>query len=314
MGEYRELYSQRRKELLGQNDDRGGEDYGHTVYTAWEISLRAIEGMSGDAAKDAVKLLQMFSFLHHDGISEEMFHRAWTGLWDGEHSNWIKRHQLHILFSWLPSLQWEPQPFRKALSILSSFSLINRDKNGLMSIHPLVHTWARDRLSRSDEEEIWISTVSTIAVSIPWTFQTADYLFRRALVPHVDACLRFYADGIFHLQAAGNECLNMAEKFALTYQENGRQQDALELLEGVATARKGTLGEEHPHTLASMHNLATCYGGVGRREEALLLLEKVVAASKRMLGEEHPHTLASMHNLAIRYSGRASCAVLASID
>jgi len=300
MDEYCELYSQRRKELLSQNVVRGG-GYQYTVYTTWEISLRVIEGMSGDAAKDAVKLLQMFSFLHHDGISEEMFHRAWTGLWNGKYSNWIKEYQLRILFR-QRFLQWDPQPFRKALSILSSFSLINWDNNGLVSIHPLVHTWARDRLSRSDEEGIWISAVSTIAISIQWIFQTADYRFRRALVPHMDACLRFYDDGIFHLQAAGNECLSMAEKFALVYQENGRQQDALELLERVAATRKGAQGEEHPDTLASIHRLAICYSEMGRREEALQLIEKVVAASKRTLGEEHPDPLASMHGLAIRCS------------
>jgi tetratricopeptide (TPR) repeat protein len=302
MGEYCELYSHRRKELLGQNVVRGGEDYRHTVYTTWEISLRAIEGMPGDAAKDAVKLLQMFSFLHHDGISEEMFYRAWTGLSNERNSDRIKRLQLRILFRQLFFPQWDPQPFRKALSILSSFSLINRDKNGLVSIHPLVHTWARDRLSRSDEEGIWISAVSTIAVSIQWTYQTADYRFRRALVPHVDACLGFYADGIFHLQPAGNEYLDMAEMFALAYQENGRQRDALELLERVATTRKGTQGEEHPATVFSIHCLAICYGEMGRRKEALQLSEKVVAANKRTLGEEHPNTLHSMHNLAISYN------------
>ena len=230
-----------------------------------------------------------------------MFHRAWTGLRDEKHSNWIKKYQLRILFH-QRFLQWDPQPFRKALSILSSFPLINWDKNGLVSIHLLVHTWARDRLSRSDEERIWISAVSTVAISIQRIFQTADYQFRRALVLHVDACLRFYDDGIFHLQAAGNECLNMAEKFALAYQENGRQQDALELLERVVTTRKETQGEKHPDTLVSMYVLAHIYRNMGQREEALQLIEKVVTTSKRTLGEEHPNTLASMHSLALRYS------------
>jgi tetratricopeptide (TPR) repeat protein len=302
MGEYCELFSQRRKELLGQNVVRGGEDYRYTVYTTWEISLRAIEGMPGDAAKDAVKLLQMFSFLHHDGISEEMFYRAWTGLSSERNPDQIKRLQFRILFRQLFFPQWDPQPFRKALSILSSFSLINRDKNGLVSIHPLVHTWTRDRLGHSEEEGIWISAVSTIAASIQPIFQTADYRFRRALVPHVDACLGFYANGIFHLQAAGNEYLDMAEMFALVYQENGRQRDALELSERAAAARKGTQGEEHPGTVVSIHRLAICYSKVGRLKEALQLLEKVVTANKRTLGEEHRETLISMHNLAIHYS------------
>ena len=301
MDEYCGLYSQRRKDLLNYRPIQGGEEYKYTVYTTWEISLRAIEAMSDTAAEDAMELLQMFSFLHHEGISEEMFRRAWTNLWNEDHSDWTKRHQFHILLR-QSSTEWNPRALRKALSILSSFSLINRDKDGLVSMHPLVHGWARDRLSRADEERKWTLAVSTIAMSISWTFQTSDYRFRRSLIPHLDACLRVYSDGIFRLQAAENDSLIMAEKFALAYQENGRRVEALELTEKVVAARKRTLEEEHPDTLRSMHALAIHYSEAGRRQEALELLEKVVAANKRMLGEEHPDTLGSMHNLANRYS------------
>jgi hypothetical protein len=78
-------------------------------------------------------------------------HSAWNSLWNEKHSDWIKIHQPHILLRQNPPL-WDLQVLRKALSILSSFSLIGRDKNGLVSIHPLVHIWAWDRLSHSDEE------------------------------------------------------------------------------------------------------------------------------------------------------------------
>jgi hypothetical protein len=69
----------------------------------------------------------------------------------------------------------------------------------------------------------------------------------------------------------------------------------------VVAIHKRTLGEEHPDTLGSMHNLASSYGEAGRRQEALQLTETVVAARKRTLGEEHPDTLSSMNNLAISY-------------
>jgi hypothetical protein len=74
------------------------------------------------------------------------------------------------------------------------------------------------------------------------------------------------------------------------------------LIETVAAARKRTLGEEYPDTLASIYNLALRYSEIGRRQEALQLTETVVAARKRTLGEEHPDTLVSMHALALRYS------------
>jgi Tetratricopeptide repeat len=300
MEEYCEIYARRRKELLSQNAVQGSGDYRYTVYTAWEISLNMIEKKYTETARDAVELLQVFSFLHHDGISEEIFHEAWKNLHNNTPSAWIRSHQPNILLH--SRLEWDPGLIRKALSVLSSYSLISRDKNRLISIHPLVHTWARDRLQATEEEKVWIVTVSMIAVSISWAFKTSDYRFRKSLVPHINACLGFYGDGVFYLRELGEYCLTMAEKFALAYQENGRRQEALQLTETVVSARKRTLGEEHPHTLGSMHALAIRYSEVGRRQEALQLTETVVAANKRTLGEKHPDTLSSMHALAISYS------------
>jgi hypothetical protein len=111
--------------------------------------------------------------------------------------------------------------------------------------------------------------------------QTADYWFRKLLVPHIDACLGMYPDGIFHLRDVDQDCLRMAERFRLAYSENGRRQEALRLMEPVVAAHKRTLGEEHPETLASMHALANCYSEAGRQQEVLRLMETVVAARKR---------------------------------
>jgi hypothetical protein len=41
--------------------------------------------MLDGAVQDTMELTQMLSFLH-DGIPEEIFHQAWTGLWDGGNS------------------------------------------------------------------------------------------------------------------------------------------------------------------------------------------------------------------------------------
>ena len=301
MEEYCSFFTRHRRELLHWKPGQGSQGYEYTVYTTWEISLKMIAEMSTADAHDALEILQVFSFLHHDGISEEIFQRAWENLWSQQCSEWRRSHQLHILLRHQSSY-WDPYPARKALSLLSSFSLISQDKKSLISIHPLVHAWARDRLSCSEQERVWTLAASTIAISIPWAFQTLDYRFRKSLVPHIDACLGFYDDGIFHLRESGQDCLDMADKFALTYGETGRQQEALQLTEAVVEARKRTLGEEHPDTLRSMHGLAFSYGNAGRRQEALQLMEAVVEVQKRALGEEHPDTLRSMHTLANRYS------------
>ncbi|KAK3176124.1 hypothetical protein OEA41_007446 [Lepraria neglecta] len=301
MEEYRTLYSRGRKKLLSQKAIQGGEDYRYTVYTTWEVSRRMIEEMSSEAGQDALALLQMFSFIHYEGISEEIFCRAWRGLYNDRPSDWMISHQLKMLLR-QSDQEWNVYPLRAAISILRAFSLIYRDKNGLISIHPLVHSWTRDQMIASDEDMVWRQTTAIIALSIPWTFETTDYRFRQSMMPHIDACLGFREDGVFSLQNIGEDCQTMAGNFALVYSEVGRRQEALQLTERVVEVRKRTLGEDHSDTLGSMHNLAISYSEVGQGQEALQLTERVVEVYKRTLGEEHPDTLGSMHALAIRYS------------
>jgi tetratricopeptide (TPR) repeat protein len=61
------------------------------------------------------------------------------------------------------------------------------------------------------------------------------------------------------------------------------------------------LGETHPDTLASRHNLAMAYWQVKRLGEALPLLERTLADRELVLGEDHPDTLQSRITLADAY-------------
>ena len=63
-------------------------------------------------------------------------------------------------------------------------------------------------------------------------------------------------------------------------------------------AAERTLGAEHPHTLASVNNLALLLQDQGQLEEAAPLFRRDLEASERTLGAEHPDTLVSMYNLA----------------
>ena len=299
--EYPAIYSRRRKDLFQEKMLLGNEGYEHTVYATWEVSLRMIEDLSTEAGRDAIELLQMFSFFHFDGISEEILHQAWRNLQDNIYPGWVSSHQLKLLHH-QSSLGWDSHPVRVVLSILSSYSLISRDKDHLISIHPLVHAWARDRMSRLEAKRLWTHALFTLAFSVSWSFQTKDYQYRKCLVPHVDTCLVYQAHGIFHELGLSEDVLLIAENFALVYQETGRQRETLELTEKVVEARERTLGKEHPDTLASMHSLAVNYREVGQQQKALELIEKVVEASEMTLGKEHPNTLSSMHSLAVSYS------------
>ena len=43
---------------------------------------------------------------------------------------------------------------KASIALLASFSLIKRTRHDSFMIHPVVHTWARERLQISEKEEV----------------------------------------------------------------------------------------------------------------------------------------------------------------
>ena len=87
---------------------------------------------------------------------------------------------------------------------------------------------------------------------------------------------------------------------------------AITLASTVHTDCQRLLGEKHPSTLSSAHNLALACSAAGRLEQAIPLYKQTLTDSRRVLGEEHPDTLVSANNLAGAYreAGRLEQAIL----
>ena len=50
------------------------------------------------------------------------------------------------------------------------------------------------------------------------------------------------------------------------------------------------VGDDHPDTLASLHNLALLFHNKGEYDRALPLFEECLAKRKRVLGDDQPYT------------------------
>lgn len=87
-------FSRRRRDPLQEKMLQGSKGYEHTVYTIWEVSLRMIAALSTEAGRDAIELLQMFSFFHFDGIPEEVLPQAWENSRNNIYPEWVSSHQL----------------------------------------------------------------------------------------------------------------------------------------------------------------------------------------------------------------------------
>ncbi|EFY94038.2 hypothetical protein MAA_10501 [Metarhizium robertsii ARSEF 23] len=301
--EYCDIYSRHREKLLSYRSVQGQSEYQHTVYTTWEISIEAIKKQPEKCSSHAIELIGIFSFLHYEGIREDIFELAHKNIHNGiVESNNIT--DLHCTGSPKDQPQWDPMVFREAASLLASFSLIKIEEMGRrISMHPLVHVWARDCLSDSMQRQYWTAASSIVAAAITDGYQVSDYQFRRSLVPHIDSCVSLCKDRPFISAFSGPGRIYMGIRFAKVFEENGRLLSAFELREKIFEASQRTLGHEHPDTLTAMANLAIIYKDLGRRKEAMELEEKVFEARQRTLGHEHPDTLDAMTNLAISYGG-----------
>ena len=101
------------------------------------------------------------------------------------------------------------------------------------------------------------------------------------------------------LETAAASAARVAGRAHLLLHAQGRYREAVQFGKDCLELTARILGEEHPDTLATMHNLALVLRGQGEHAQARALYEKVLEAWRRILGEEHPDTLATMHNLAL---------------
>ena len=183
VGEFCDKYSRQRQQLLEYRPVQDSSAYNLTVYTTWEISINKIRGMCNEAAQNALQLLEVFAFFHFDGISEEIFKKA------GIHYRTRSDSELEFqpLLLGKDENSWDSLSFRLALAMLSSFSLVDvNETNRRISMHPLVHTYARDRLVETRRLVRWKTAAFTLAVSA--ARDLLDYKFTRLLIPHFVSC------------------------------------------------------------------------------------------------------------------------------
>jgi hypothetical protein len=193
---------------------------------------------------------------------------------------------------------WDEFIFGQGISVLLSFSLIKRGQlSKMLSVHPLIHFWSRERMSKSEQQRMCEIGGIILSCAISWRFESQDYALRQLIFPHIKA-------NELHRRQIGYSKQyydNMSSKFSQVMGENGDWDNAEQLEVQVMDMRKKLLGAEHPGTLISIANLAITYWKQGRWNEAEQLQVQVMDMRMKLLGAEHPDTLNSIADLAVTY-------------
>ena len=313
--EYLRQFSAHRQALMSDATFTGASKYNKTVYGTWDLSFKEIEKRAGghcnpkhvQAAKTAILILQICAFYHHTSISKDIFRSAAEeakkrNFSSDRHTKLPQAVTLldHTLLGLDNDGYWDEFTFGQGISVLLSFSLIKREQSlKTISVHPLVHNWSRERMSKSEQQKMCEmgSTILSCAIPERYYLEAEHYRLRRLIFPHIKAN-KMHAKQIGLIEQYYDDKWS---NFALVLRENGDLSSEEQLEVQIVEMRKKLLGAEHPDTLASMTDLAGTYRNQGRWNEAELLLVQVMDISNDLLGAEHPNTLNSMAYLASTY-------------
>ncbi|KAF8144913.1 P-loop containing nucleoside triphosphate hydrolase protein [Mycena galopus ATCC 62051] len=303
---YLALYPKNQAKLLSEKPTLSHDDYAWTAYTTWQMSFDRL-------SPPAAMFLQLCSFLHRDGISEDIFSRASHYLIQHEDEYKPKKlQQLKAKFKMVwsqsgvssksktqnpreflslflgPNGEWESTSFVKLTKEIMAYSLINFDRKSF-SMHPLVHEWSRTTLIDPDPAHSCMGAI--LGMSITEISEVDIQLGSLRLVSHIDTLM----------QLRPTEICSFTPQYASIYFHVGRYTAARELQEAVLQKQENRLGNDHWDTLEAMHWLAMTYIHLGQFQEAkkLKLLQLVVLEKRRkLLGDDHLDTLLAMNNLA----------------
>ncbi|KAJ7711203.1 hypothetical protein B0H16DRAFT_1437922 [Mycena metata] len=283
---YLPLYMENQAQLLSEKPAQSHDHYAWTVYTTWQMSFDRL-------TPPAAMLLRHCSFLHYNGISEEIFRYAsrYQFPLDGPPKEDVQE-PLEFLSHFLrPTGEWDSLQFWDATNEIQSYSLINFDaEKKLFFIHPLVHAWSQATVQNPKRYVSIMGSILGMAVSerSQWDMQLASLL----LCPHIELAVQMETE----------VALTFKSQYAFIFQEEGKYQRAEKLLDEVLQKQKQVLGGDHPETLQTMANLANSYSDLGEPQRAQELQVIVLEKQTQLLGDDHRDTLLIMGNLANSYS------------
>ncbi|KAJ7648844.1 hypothetical protein B0H17DRAFT_1338801 [Mycena rosella] len=287
---YLELYEDTAQRIQLLNRKPVQSDYEWSVYTTWQISFKEL-------SPRAAELLQLCSFIHHSGITEEIFRHAALYKFTAEEETQLKE-PLKFLTNLLSSSssKWDSLKFIALTTELGGYSLIEFEAGSgaiTFSIHPLVHEWCRTTLESKASTELCMQKLVGMSLSA-----TDEFRFGHLVFPHLDALL--FKGTEDSAREPNILDLAFAEVYLRIYDEEGRWSDGVKL--GNSVLQMATPELQERKVLRIRRWLARMYRGHGHFDEAKILGEQVLSRLTELVGEHDPDTLTSMGNLALAYS------------
>ncbi|KAJ6476787.1 hypothetical protein DFH09DRAFT_1108736 [Mycena vulgaris] len=292
LGNYLALYSVNQAQL-SEKPGQSYDDYARTVYTTCQINFCQLTPVAAD-------FLQLCSFVHYAGISEDMFSQIFNYDFpeSGPSKEELEPIRRFISNFGMPTGGWDSLRFTDMINEIKGYSLIKPDlqKGGLpatgiaaTSLRWMPHV---DALLST---EMYGPDFRAQFSRVYW--EAGSYEKAKQLTIMVVEKLKEVLD------SGGNDpdTLMAMQNLARTYWKLGQLKDAEELAAVGLERSKQLLGNNHPNTLSAMQSLAFIYQDLGQFKDAQELQFFVLEKEKQIQGEDHPATQGAMQNLANTY-------------
>ncbi|TKA44525.1 hypothetical protein B0A49_13267, partial [Cryomyces minteri] len=212
--EYPATLEARRQELLTYKPTQAQSDYGD-VYATFEVSVKALE-----SSPEALMLLKVLAFMHREDVQEDIFTRAWEHIQEAHIVLRKEDDDIARLSAWHVSralssglVAQSPKSFRRGRARLAQLSIVTlKNDPDSISMHPLIHGWAMDRMDRAEQEKIWEIAGSILALS---TTEIRGWrAFSRNLQPHLETWSKLWlSKGFAAVPMHGSKERSNAGKF-----------------------------------------------------------------------------------------------------
>ncbi|MFE9435822.1 tetratricopeptide repeat protein [Streptomyces sp. NPDC006640] len=264
--------------------DRGLEhvDRANVIEQTWTMSLKLLEQQGMSLARPLLRLIATFAdaplpytlLLTPKTLADagELAQLDGPGVWT-----------LLTALAGLGLVDFEPATGSSALPVLRVHPLVrdaSLDHTALGTAIQAVHSSAlASETGRPEDPDYWEH----------WTL----------LQPHALDLFHRIASSESTDQTIANAAATMANLAARHLRIKGLYGQAHTELEAVLVRRRAILGDTHPHTLSTRHELGLVLRDLGEVEQARTELEAVLAHRRAIWGDTHSDTLTARHNLAM---------------
>jgi tetratricopeptide (TPR) repeat protein len=298
--EYLDTYKRHRLGLMDNLTFKGSSNYGRAVYATWDISFIELERRASTQTSDSISyevaifLLKLFSFFHFDGIHEDTFRRAAE-----TQGRWLpplpSNSELLLILQQTEDNDWDFFNFRKAIHVLSMFSLVHSAGSCTYSMHRLVHQWMQDRLPKSHRSAIGLLAADVLARSEDFGASSDDHAYRRALLVHLITLTGHLKENDLMHQLSADTLWRMG----WTYNGGGKPDDAEALLRRAVSLVNEDNSKPTEQHMTMMGDLASALYASENLKEAEVLDRRVLRWREQHLGTDHRLTARTRGFLAL---------------